>query len=163
MRTFPIDESKHITASKGLLALSPAAVFLLLYVAVSILIGDFYVMPITVALLVASAWAVAIYSGPRLNERIERFSTAAGHSNILYMIWIFIMAGAFAALAKGIGAIDATVQLTLEVFPVHLLLPAIFLASCFISLAIGRIPASFGIMAALPGSFSRLILRKEKK
>ena len=65
MRTFPTDEYKQITASKGLLALSPAAVFLLLYVAVSILIGDFYVMPITVALLVASAWAVAIYSGPR--------------------------------------------------------------------------------------------------
>lgn len=146
MRTFPTDESKHITASKGLLALSPAAVFLLLYVAVSILIGDFYVMPITVALLVASAWAVAIYSGPRLNERIERFSTAAGHSNILYMIWIFIMAGAFAALAKGIGAIDATVQLTLEVFPVHLLLPAIFLASCFISLAIGT---SVGTVVAI--------------
>lgn len=146
MRTFPIDETKHITASKGLLALSPAAVFLLLYVAVSILIGDFYVMPITVALLVASAWAVAIYSGPRLNERIERFSTAAGHSNILYMIWIFIMAGAFAALAKGIGAIDATVQLTLEVFPVHLLLPAIFLASCFISLAIGT---SVGTVVAI--------------
>ena len=97
-----------------MLALSPAILFLLLYVVVSLVIGDFYVMPITVALLAASVWGVLIYRGKSLSKRIEVFSSAAAHSNILYMVWIFVLAGAFASLAKGIGAIDATVSLTLE-------------------------------------------------
>lgn len=130
----------------GIKALSPAIVFLLLYVAVSIIIGDFYVMPITVALCAASVWAMTIYRGKPLTERIETFSRAAGHSNILYMVWIFVLAGAFAALAKGIGAIDATVSMTLHVFPPSLLLPAIFVAACFISLSIGT---SVGTVVAL--------------
>lgn len=136
----------RVKASTGLIAISPAVVFLLLYVAVSIAIGDFYVMPITVALLAASAWGLAVFRGRKLSERIESFSTAAAHSNILYMVWIFIMAGAFAALAKGIGAIDATVQLTMQVFPPHLMLPAIFIAACFISLSIGT---SVGTVVAI--------------
>lgn len=135
-----------VSNRRGLLALSPAAVFLTLYVAVSLAIGDFYVMPITVALIASSAWAVAIFRGPTFAERIERFSKAAAHSNILYMVWIFIMAGAFAALAKGIGAIDATVQLTMQIFPPHLMLPAIFVAACFISLSIGT---SVGTVVAI--------------
>ena len=139
-------ELRQVSTLRGLAALSPAVVFLLLYVAVSLVIGDFYVMPVTVALLAASAWAIAIDRGPSLATRIERFSAAAGHTNILYMIWIFVMAGAFAALAKGIGAIDATVELTLQVFPATLLLPAIFVAACFISLAIGT---SVGTIVAI--------------
>lgn len=112
-------------------------VFLVLYVAVSLAIGDFYVMPITVALMAASGWALCLYGGHTLTERIYAFSRAATEPDIMYMIWIFVTAGSFAALAKGIGAIDATVCLTLQVFPSALLLPAIFIAACFISLAIG--------------------------
>ena len=138
--------SELINNRKGLLALSPAVVFLLLYVAVSLVIGDFYVMPITVALLAASVWGVIICRGRSLSQRIEIFSSAAAHSNILYMVWIFVLAGAFAAVAKGIGAIDATVSLTLNVFPPAFLLPAIFLAACFISLSIGT---SVGTVVAL--------------
>ncbi|MDE6099934.1 MAG: Na+/H+ antiporter NhaC family protein [Paramuribaculum sp.] len=137
----------RITTRQGLTALSPAIMFLLLYVAVSIIIGDFYVMPITVALLAASAWGIMIdRKDTTLHQRIEYFSESAGHSNILYMVWIFVMAGAFASLAKGIGAIDATVELTLSLFPSHLILPAIFMASCFISLAIGT---SVGTIVAI--------------
>lgn len=135
-----------ISNKKGLLALSPAFVFLLLYVAVSLVIGDFYVMPITVALLAASVWGILIFRGETLSKRIETFSSAAAHSNILYMVWIFVLAGAFASLAKGIGAIDATVALTLHLFPPDFLLPAIFIAACFISLAIGT---SVGTVVAL--------------
>lgn len=131
---------------RGIVALSPAVVFLLLYVAVSISIGDFYVMPITVSLAAASIWAVAIHRGVSLTQRIETFSRSAGHSNILYMVWIFILAGAFAALAKGIGAIDATVNLTLRFFPAGFMLPAIFVAACFISMSIGT---SVGTVVAL--------------
>lgn len=129
-----------------MLALSPAIVFLALYVAVSLAIGDFYVMPITVALAASSVWAVVICRGHSLSERIETFSREAGHANILYMVWIFVLAGAFAALAKGIGAIDATVCLTLHIFPPEFLLPAIFAAACFISLSIGT---SVGTVVAL--------------
>ena len=106
--------SNSIAAIPGWLSLSPAVVFLLMYVAVSLIIGDFYIMPITVALLAASVWAVAICRNKSLQDRIEIFSKAAGHSNILYMVWIFVLAGGFASLAKGIGAIDATVALTTQ-------------------------------------------------
>lgn len=61
-------------------------VFLLSYVAVSVYIGDFYKMPVSVALLLASVWAVAIYGGHSLPKRIDTFSRAAGHPNILYMV-----------------------------------------------------------------------------
>lgn len=138
--------SNSITAIPGWLSLSPAVVFLLMYVAVSLIIGDFYIMPITVALLAASVWAVAICRNKSLQDRIEIFSKAAGHSNILYMVWIFVLAGGFASLAKGIGAIDATVALTLNAFHPSFLLPAIFAAACFISISIGT---SVGTVVAL--------------
>lgn len=145
--TVKTDNNEKISRNvHGLLALSPAIVFISLYVAVSISIGDFYVMPITVALLASSVWAVAIFRGHSLSRRIETFSHAAGHSNILYMVWIFVLAGSFASLAKGIGAIDATVCLTLRIFPAEFLLPAIFAAACFISLSIGT---SVGTVVAL--------------
>lgn len=139
-------ETPEISTIKGLTALSPALVFLILYVAMSLITGDFYAMPITVALMVASAWAVALYRGRPLKERINEFSRAAGHDNILFMIWIFTLAGSFAALAKGIGAIDATVDLTLRLFPSDFILPGIFVAACFISMSIGT---SVGTVVAL--------------
>lgn len=142
----PISEQSAIPVLKGLSALSPALVFLLLYVAMSLIIGDFYAMPVTVALMAASVWAIVLYKGRPLKERIEEFSRAAGHENILYMIWIFTLAGAFAALAKGIGAIDATVCLTLQLFPEQFILPGIFISACFISMSIGT---SVGTVVAL--------------
>lgn len=137
---------RHISAARGLLALSPMAVFLLLYVAVSVIIGDFYKMPISVALVVASMWAMVVFRDEPLYERIETFSRAAGHSNILYMIWVFVLAGAFAAIAKEIGAVDATVNLTLRVFPPDFVVPTLFMAACFISLSVGT---SVGTVVAL--------------
>ncbi len=141
-----IFEAETVGSRQGWLAISPALVFLILYVVVSILIGDFYKMPITVALGAASVWAIAIFRGRSLSQRIEVFSQAAGHDNILYMVWIFILAGAFASLAKGIGAIDATVNLTLRFFPSGFMLPAIFAAACFISMSVGT---SVGTVVAL--------------
>lgn len=127
------------------MGISPVIIFLLLYVVVSVVIGDFYRMPFSVALLCASVWAIATYKG-RLTERIEVFSRAAGHANIIYMIWIFILAGAFAAIAKEIGAVNATVDLILRLLPAGLIVPGIFVASCFISLAVGT---SVGTVVAL--------------
>ncbi len=135
----------EINLSRGLMGISPVIIFLLLYVVVSVVIGDFYRMPFSVALLCASVWAIATYKG-RLTERIEVFSRAAGHANIIYMIWIFILAGAFAAIAKEIGAVNATVGLILRLLPAGLIVPGIFVASCFISLAVGT---SVGTVVAL--------------
>ena len=127
-----------VSTRKGLLALSPIAVFLTFYLAVSIAVNDFYKMPISVAFIVASIWSV-VTSSPKeaLKERLNIFSKGAANPDILYMIWIFILAGAFAALAKHIGAIDATVNLTLQILRPEFLIPGIFLAACFISISIG--------------------------
>lgn len=118
-------------------ALSPLVVFLCLYLVTSLIIDDFYKVPITIAFLVASVYAVAITKGLSLNDRILQYSTGAANKNIMLMIWIFILAGAFAKSAETMGAIDATVNLALYLLPDSLLLAGVFLASCFISLSIG--------------------------
>ncbi len=132
--------------NKGLLALSPMVVFLVLYVVVSAIIGDFYKIPISVALLVASMWAIVIYRGKPLRQRIETFSAAAADKDIIYMIWIFVLAGGFASLAKEIGAVEATVNFTLGIFPPQYIVPTLFVAACLISFSIGT---SVGTVVAL--------------
>ncbi len=135
-----------MTSKQGLLAISPMIVFLTMYVVVSILVGDFYRMPISVAITSAMIWGIIVHPGGTLSHRIELISKAAGSSNILYMIWIFILAGAFATLAKETGSVDATVALTLRWMPPFFLIPGLFIASCLISLSIGT---SVGTVVAL--------------
>lgn len=127
-------------------ALMPLVVFLCLYLVTSLIVNDFYKVPITVAFLVASVYAVATTKGLSLNDRILQYSSGAANKNIMLMLWIFILVGAFAQSAKAMGAIDATVNLTLLLLPDNLLLAGIFLASCFISLSIGT---SVGTIVAL--------------
>ncbi|MBE6286633.1 MAG: Na+/H+ antiporter NhaC family protein [Mediterranea massiliensis] len=137
----------YITSHKnGWLALSPLGVFLCLYLVTSLILNDFYKVPITVAFLVSSCYAIAITRNLNLEERITQFTKGAANSNILLMVWIFIMAGAFAQSAKAMGAIDATVNLTLHFLPENLLLAGLFIAACFISLSIGT---SVGTIVAL--------------
>lgn len=131
----------------GLLALSPVLVFAGLYLGISIVAGDFYVVPLSVSFVAASVWAVAI--GRRrdtLSMRIAEFSRAAGSTNIIGMIWIFILAGAFASLASAVGAIEATVSLALRFIPSNFIIPGLFVAACFISLSVGT---SVGTVVAL--------------
>lgn len=127
-------------------ALMPLVVFLCLYLVISLIVNDFYKVPITVAFLIASVYAVAATKGLSLNDRILQYSQGAANKNIMLMIWVFILAGAFAHSAKAMGAIDATVNLTLMLLPDNLLLAGIFIASCFISLSIGT---SVGTIVAL--------------
>lgn len=131
---------------KGLLALSPLLVFILLYLVTSIIARDFYKVPITVAFMVSSIYAVIVSKGLPLKKRIDIFSSGAGTSQMMLMIWIFILAGAFANSAKVMGAIDATVNLSLMLLPANMLLAGLFLAACFISLSIGT---SVGTVVAL--------------
>ena len=130
----------------GWWALSPLAVFLCIYLVTSLLVNDFYKVPITVAFLISSCYAIAITRGLNLEQRIYQFSVGASNKNIMLMIWIFVLAGAFAQSAKQMGAIDATVNLTLHVLPDNLLLAGIFIAACFISLSVGT---SVGTIVAL--------------
>ena len=136
----------NISSRRGLLALSPLAVFLCVYLISSIIAQDFYKIPISSAFLIASIYALIISKGKTLEERIGIFSDGAGNRNVLLMIWIFVMAGAFAATAKQIGAIDATVNLAMRILPGKLLYAGLFLASCFISMSIGT---SVGTIVAL--------------
>ena len=130
----------------GWWSLSPLAVFLCLYLITSLLVNDFYKVPITVAFLLSSCYAIAMTRGLKLEQRIYQFSVGAGNKNILLMIWIFVLAGAFAQSAKQMGAIDATVNQTLHILPDNLLQAGIFIAACFISLSIGT---SVGTIVAL--------------
>jgi Na+/H+ antiporter NhaC len=130
---------------KGLLALSPLVVFIILYLVTSIIARDFYKVPITVAFLVTSIYALATTRG-KLRRRINVFSRGAGTPEMMLMIWIFVLAGAFANSAKVMGSIDATVSLTLHLLPPEMLLAGLFLAACFISLSIGT---SVGTIVAL--------------
>ena len=131
---------------KGLLALSPLAVFITLYLVTSLVAGDFYKVPITVAFMATSIYAVIVSGGLPLKERIDTYSRGASAGQMMLMIWIFILAGAFAASAKAMGSIDATVNLTLWLLPPQMLLAGLFLAACFISLSIGT---SVGTIVAL--------------
>lgn len=143
-----------ISNKKGLRALSP--LFLLLALIVIIIVMSLSgtsidgksvpVMPLTVAFLIASIYAVAMSGDMPLKKRIDTYSKGAGASDLLLMLWIYVLAGAFAASAKAIGSIDTTVNLALSVLPSNLILPGLFLATCFISISIGT---SVGTVVAL--------------
>ncbi len=126
-------------------SLSPIFLFLILYVVTSVIAQDFYKVPITVAFLVSSVYAIIITKGT-LKERLEIYAEGVRDSSMMLMLWIFLLAGAFASSAKAMGAIDATVGLALQNLPSALLLPGIFIAACFISMSVGT---SVGTIAAL--------------
>lgn len=142
----PILQNKKIVRTPNAWALLPLGVFLLSYLIVSCIAGDFYKMPITVAFLLSSIVAIAISKGGKLNNRIEQFCQGAANSNIMMMVIIFILAGAFAQTAKSMGAVDATVNLTMYLLPGNLLAAGIFIAACFISISVGT---SVGTIVAL--------------
>ena len=131
---------------KGLIALSPVAVLLGVYIAMALVTGDFYRISIGVAFVVAAIYGVAITRGTTLQNRIAIFSQGAANADIIYMVWIFVLAGIFAASAERMGAVDATVAMTLRVVPAEFLPAGLFLAACFISMSVGT---SVGTIVAL--------------
>lgn len=135
---------------KGLLALSP----LILLIALIALFTGYSAeeshkdtsLSLTVAFMISSIYAVAISGGMPIRKRIDTYSRGAGANNLMLMLWIYVLAGAFAASAKAMGAVDATVNLALSMLPASMILPGLFLAACFISLSIGT---SVGTIVAL--------------
>lgn len=130
----------------GLLAVSPLLVLIGLLAGLSLYAGDPYKIPLPVVFIMVAAYAIAVTRGLPLSERLSRFSTGAGQPGLLLMVWIFVLAGAFAESAKQMGAIAATVDLTLLCLPPGMLLGGIFLSACFVSLSVGT---SVGTIVAL--------------
>ena len=141
------EQIRNIASRKpNFFALTPLIVFLVIYLVVSLIFNDFYKVPITVAFIVSAVYAIATTRKLTLNQRITRFSRGAGNKNIMLMVWIFMLAGAFAQSAKSTGGVQAAVDIALKILPENFLMPGMFLTSCFISLAIGT---SVGTIAAL--------------
>lgn len=128
------------------LALVPFAVFLILFIGSGIVTGDFYKFPVLVAIIIAGAVALAMNRKVSFNDKVDIFTKGAGDSNIMLMVVIFLLAGAFSEVAKGMGAVDSTVNLALSVVPQNLLMVGVFIIACFISLSMGT---SMGTIVAL--------------
>ena len=126
--------------------MTPIVVLLAVYLAGALLAGDFYRIPISVSFVVAVIYAISLLRGYNFQERIGLFSQGAANPDIMYMVWIFCLAGIFASSAKAMGAVDATVALTLRFVPSAYLPAGIFIAACFVSMAIGT---SVGTIVAL--------------
>ena len=144
----------NISTRKGLTALSPLIVFLLLYLLLSIAANDFYAVPITIAFLAACMYSLLIMHGLSISERFGRLAEGASSSGVMQMLWIFILAGAFAASAKEMGAIDATINLALTAVPPNFVLSSLFIASCFISLSTGTSVGTIAALAPIAGNMA---------
>lgn len=133
---------------KGLLALSPLFLLIVLIVAFTVYSVDssHQDLSLTVAFMISSIYAVAISGGMPVRKRVDTYSKGAGANNLMLMLWIYVLAGSFAASAKAMGAVDATVNLALSILPASMILPGLFLAACFISVSIGT---SVGTVVAL--------------
>ncbi|NLS12003.1 Na+/H+ antiporter NhaC family protein [Vibrio sp. SM6] len=133
------------------LALVPLLVFLALFIGVGAYLSmqgvdfAFYQLPAPIAVLPAIVLALLL-SKEKLNRAIEQFIRGVGHPDIMAMCMIYLLAGAFAAVAKASGGVDATVNLGLSAIPTDLILPGIFLISAFIATAMGT---SMGTIAAV--------------
>lgn len=135
---------------KGLLALSPLFLLIVLIVTFTVYSVDSShqdtSLSLTVAFMISSIYAVVISGGMPVRKRVDTYSKGAGANNLMLMLWIYVLAGSFAASAKAMGAVDATVNLALSILPASMILPGLFLAACFISVSIGT---SVGTVVAL--------------
>ncbi|MFM2612973.1 Na+/H+ antiporter NhaC family protein [Vibrio campbellii] len=133
------------------IALLPLVLFLALFIGVGTYLSlqgvdfAFYQLPAPIAVLPAVILAL-ILSKDKLNRSIEHFMRGVGHQDIIAMCMIYLLAGAFAAVAKASGGVDATVNLGLSAIPTSMILPGIFLISAFIATAMGT---SMGTIAAV--------------
>ena len=135
-----------MTTKKGLLALSPILAMIALLIGFSIYYDGVSNAPLLFIFVLAAIVAVLTTRGMKLTERIGVFSSGAGSKNLLLMVWIFLLAGAFAASARQMGAAGAMVDLTLHLLPARFALAGLFFAACITSLCMGT---SVGTIVAL--------------
>lgn len=139
----------------NLFALFPFAVFLGLFLGTGLILSwqevefAFYQLPASIAIIPAIIAAILLgkyLTQSTIEEQIGQFIRGAGNPNITTMCVIYLLAGAFAVVAKATGGVDASVQLGLAIFPSYLLLPALFIVAAFLSTAMGT---SMGTIAAI--------------
>ncbi|MGL4109422.1 Na+/H+ antiporter NhaC family protein [Clostridium sp. LP20] len=127
-------------------ALLPLLVFILVYLGTSIVAKDFYAISVIVPFLIAAMVALIMNRKVKFEDKIQTFCKGAGNADVILMILIFILAGAFAEVAKSMGAVDSTVNFGLSVLPTSVIVPGIFVIACFIALSVGT---SMGTIVAL--------------
>lgn len=143
-------------------ALLPLLVFIVLYLVTSLVLNDFYKMPILVAFLVSAIVAFIQYPRHSFHVKTEEFSKGAGDPGIMLMILIFLLAGAFAELSKAIGAVHATIGFALSYLSPSMVIAGLFLTACFISLSLGTsvgtvvalAPIAAGVNESIPGTLA---------
>ncbi len=143
-------------------ALLPLLIFIVVYFITSLVLNDFYKMPMLVAFIIAALAGFLLFPSVSFNHKIDEFSKGAGDSGIMLMILIFLLAGAFAGLGKSIGAVQSTVDFALSFTSPRFLLAGLFLISCFISLSLGTsvgtvvalAPIAIGISESVPGTLA---------
>ncbi|WDE14496.1 Na+/H+ antiporter NhaC family protein [Thalassomonas haliotis] len=150
--------TENSTSTKNLLSLMPFGVFLGLFLGTGIILTlqgvdyAFYQLPASIAIIPAIILAIFI-GKDSINDQISQFISGAGHQNIITMCVIYLLAGAFATVAKATGSVDASVQLGLAVFPDYLLLPGLFLVAAFLSTAMGTSMGTIGAIAPIAAGF----------
>ena len=127
-------------------ALLPLFVFLVVYLFTSIALNNFYKMPVLVAFLLAAVVAFIQYPAIPFVKKVDEFSHHMGDANIMLMCFIFLLAGAFAAISKSMGAVESTVNFALTYLSPSLIIAGLFLIACFISISLGT---SVGTVVAL--------------
>ncbi|GIN88568.1 sodium:proton antiporter [Heyndrickxia sporothermodurans] len=127
-------------------ALIPFVVFLILFIGSGVITGDFYAFPVIVAIAISGAVALAMNRKEPFVRKVDIFCQGAGNLNVMLMVVIFLLAGAFSEAAKGMGAVDSTVNFALSVVPQNMLVVGLFIIACFISLSMGT---SMGTIVAL--------------
>lgn len=126
--------------------LLPLFLFVCLFVGSGLITGDFYSLPIVCAALIAAVFSLAMNRKETLNQKMEWFAKGAGHPDIMIMIMIFILAGAFSSATKAMGAVDSTMHLALSLIPGQFMVAGLFVIAAFISISLGT---SMGTIAAL--------------
>lgn len=145
-QALPLDINFETCRAPRFGALVPFIVFMLFYLGLSIWAGDFYKTPMPVAFLIAAAVSMFLNHRAPLMHRVEVFARGMGDSNIMIMCLIFVLSGAFASIAKGMGAVDAAVIIARHLLPSEWMVIGMFVVACFISTSIGT---SCGTIAAL--------------
>ena len=130
----------------NLVALLPLLVFITVYVGLSVMAGDMYEISVIITFSAAAFTAILLNKKETLSNKLDIFCKGAGDTNVILMILIFVLAGAFAQVAKDMGAVDSTVNLGLSILPSNLLVAGLFIIACFIALSVGT---SMGTIVAL--------------
>lgn len=132
-------------------ALIPFLVFIIIYLSTGIILQlrgvemAFYQLPAPIAVFIGIISAFLLFSGS-VDEKFDNLVEGCGDSNIIIMCLIYLLAGAFSALASKSGGVDSVVGLGLSFIPGKFLTAGVFLISCFISIATGT---SVGSITAL--------------